>query len=365
MKTKLLVSLGLLFSAALVTVSPAQTLVQGAAGNGSDAYGNPVQIGGVDATGKVRPLRVEDDGKLVAAGALDRTTAAAPFSVRFSNGTQFINVAREDGNLATAASELVAIDGKLPTLENGRFPIADRDTVEQAAVSLSATGVLFTQDMSGLRTAVVQVTAIGTATVTFEVSNNNTDWVTVAGYAPGDTGSAGASTTLTAVGARRIGVSERWFRARVSSWTSGTVTANALYRSEPTRTYGINIGGGTTAITQAVTTTAGASSPSSVNAPATPATNQISGTNIGFTAIHASNSSSSWRYLKLFNASSVTLGTTAATLNFGIPPGGTLQLSFPIHLRFSSGFFWAVTGGASPTDNTAIAANEVLVNFLR
>ncbi len=135
---------------------------------------------------------------------------------------------------------------------------------------------------------------------------------------------------------------------------SGTVSANLNAGTN-------NIG----SVVLATNTTGGLSTPTSAIAPATPAAALIGTTNVTWSCIYASNSSANWRYLKLFNASSVTLGTTSASLNFGIPPGRETVIPVPIHARFATGFFWAVTGGIALNDNTAIAANEVAVNFLR
>jgi hypothetical protein len=72
-------------------------------------------------------------------------------------------------------------------------------------------------------------------------------------------------------------------------------------------------------------------------------------------------------YIKLFNTASVTLGTTSATMNL-LCPGNTAGAGFvyslPWPATFSTAIDYAVTGGISPTDNTAITASSVTVTFI-
>jgi hypothetical protein len=88
----------------------AQPQSQGTAPAGSNAYGNPVQMGGVDATGKIRPIKVDTDGTVAVSGggggggSGGSILPANPQSVRLSDGTNWQNAAREDGNLATIAT---------------------------------------------------------------------------------------------------------------------------------------------------------------------------------------------------------------------------------------------------------------------
>jgi len=77
------------------------------------------------------------------------------------------------------------------------------------------------------------------------------------------------------------------------------------------------------------------------------------------------NSASTWHYLKVFNvpSGSVTMGTTTATLNLGIPPGGGLVIPNTALALGGSGIAIAVTAGISLTDNTSATANAIAVNL--
>lgn len=83
--------------------------------------------------------------------------------------------------------------------------------------------------------------------------------------------------------------------------------------------------------------------------------------------LHAVNTTATIQYLKLFNlpSASVTMGTTSATMNFMIPANGTLALPLSdIGLcLIGTGITFAITTGASLTDNTATTAGAVLLNY--
>jgi hypothetical protein len=75
------------------------------------------------------------------------------------------------------------------------------------------------------------------------------------------------------------------------------------------------------------------------------------------------NNGASWVYLKLFNGAP-TMGTTAALVQYGIPPGGSKTIGFAdIGLAFSTGIYAAITAGIALTDNTSTAANTVTGTF--
>lgn len=97
------------------------------------------------------------------------------------------------------------------------------------AIEFSATSAttLFSVELGAYDTTVsVQIVTPGTATVTYEVSNDGTNWIATGGCTPGPAGSA--VTTTTAAGISVFYVQTRYFRARVSAYTSGTVAGVAM-----------------------------------------------------------------------------------------------------------------------------------------
>src|SRR5580698_79890 len=101
-------------------------------------------------------------------------------------------------------------------------------------------------------------------------------------------------------------------------------------------------------------------------APATPAATSVKASAGVVTSVTCFNILATPVYVKLFNATSVTLGTTSAVANFMCPgntAGAGFVVSFPWALTFSTGIEYAVTGGISLTDNTSITASSVTVNI--
>ena len=77
--------------------------------------------------------------------------------------------------------------------------------------------------------------------------------------------------------------------------------------------------------------------------------------------ISVGNVNTSAVYLKIFNATTATLGTTSANLNYYIPASNTSNIVITdAGLYFSTGITVAVTGAISLTDNTAITSGTAL-----
>lgn len=103
-----------------------------------------------------------------------------------------------------------------------------RDPLVEATGSLAATGTLFTQDCSSLAWASFQLKGTWVGTVIFETSNDNSNWRSSAfAEVVGGLHSVGA----TANGIWYGPVGAKWFRLRVSAYTSGTVEAVGEFRS--------------------------------------------------------------------------------------------------------------------------------------
>lgn len=70
-----------------------------------------------------------------------------------------------------------------------------------------------------------------------------------------------------------------------------------------------------------------------------------------------SNSAASTQFVKIYNATSVTLGTTAAVMDIPVVTNGTVQLGMGGNgQRFATGICFAITGAAGATNNTANTA---------
>ena len=74
-------------------------------------------------------------------------------------------------------------------------------------------------------------------------------------------------------------------------------------------------------------------------------------------------------YLKLFDAASITPGTTSADFQFMCPANATgslgagLVLNFSPGIQFGTGIVALIATGVALDDNTAVSANEVVVTL--
>lgn len=141
--------------------------------------------------------------------------------------------------------------GSLQVDDRGGLLVQDGKAI--ASVSVTSATTLFTvADTSGYGSISVQVTSAGTTcTITYEVSEDGTTWTSVVGYTP-TTNSATPSSTSGTVGLTYFPIVAKQFRARVSTYTSGTVTVQGTLRKDPLPRMSIIIGG-------TVTTTGGSS----------------------------------------------------------------------------------------------------------
>lgn len=162
---------------------------------------------------------------------------------------------------------------------------------------------------------------------------------------------------------------------KVSIGTDGTVAINAALPSgsnvigaaTQSGTWTVQPGNtpNTTAwlTSQTPATSGGLSSTHLVSAASTNATNvkASSGQIYGWSI---QNTSSSARYVKIFNkASSPTVGTDTPVLNLYIPPTSGNNFSNDTGIAFSTGIGFAITSGPTDTDSGAVAASDVLLNI--
>lgn len=122
--------------------------------------------------------------------------------------------------------------GSLQFDQRGGVLLQDGQVVAPASVS-SATTLFTVAETSGYSSISVQVTSAGVATVSYEVSDDGTTWTSVSAQQPNvPTNATAFVNSSTTVGLLHFGLTSKQFRARVSSYTSGTVTAQATLRKD-------------------------------------------------------------------------------------------------------------------------------------
>lgn len=137
-------------------------------------------------------------------------------------------------NGTTVPSFTAGQEGYIPVDQNGALNCGfDGQQVSPASVTSAAN--IFTQDMTGYAGITVHITSAGTGcTITYETSEDNVTFIGTtgcsSGFSTGSTWSSATTTTAVATFPKR----GRYFRARVSTYGSGTVTViYSLNKSTP------------------------------------------------------------------------------------------------------------------------------------
>ena len=143
----------------------------------------------------------------------------------------------------TAVSELK--QGGADVSSSNPLPVSTPDGLEVSGTATSA-AVLFTTSMLNYESITVQVTSAGTGcTITYETSCDSVTWVSSAGVSLTNLGNSAASSTSTTVGQFQFSRRGLYFRARVSTYGSGTVSVVAALSKTPLVQLGLlNVGGG-------------------------------------------------------------------------------------------------------------------------
>lgn len=218
-------------------------------------------------------------------------------------------------------------------------------------------------------------------TLSFQGSNDNTNFVSITLQAPG-----GGATFYTTSAGNSIYMGPRYYRylrVRATAYTSGTATGVLeLYTNAA---QGIYVGAtqlgspwsvaqsgtwtvqpGNTANTtpwlvNSVATSGGLSDFHLISAATTNATSlkasagQVYGYDIG-------NNGASDAYVKFYNkASAPTVGTDTVTRTVYIPKGSRVELGSSNGIAFSTGIAFSITGGMADNDTTAVGAAQVSV----
>ena len=140
------------------------------------------------------------------------------------------------------------LNGGVAVSSSNPLPVAQTDGLTVSGTATSA-AVLFTTSMLNYESITVQVTSAGTScTVTYETSDDNSNWISTSGLSFTNVGSSALATTSSAVGGIQFTRKGLYFRARVSAYGSGTVTAIGTLSKAPAVQQGLTyIGGGASA----------------------------------------------------------------------------------------------------------------------
>lgn len=256
----------------------------------------------------------------------------------------------------------------------------DDSATTTASVTSATTVVSLTT--AGFSGGSFQVTAIGTGnTVTFEASNNNTDWTAFETFGEnGAQGTSGAVRILTtSTGLYRFAAQFAYVRARVSTYGSGTVTISGTLKrggvapittSFPSSSQTYSQGASTLAVLAFEAKHDGSNyqrdafTQSSSRIPSAAATTNATSAKASAGFLHAVsgyNAAAAVRYLKLYNkASAPTVGTDTPVLTIALAPSAAFRAEWAKGRYFSTGIAYALTTGAADADTGALTLADVV-----
>lgn len=240
-----------------------------------------------------------------------------------------------------------------------------------AAASLGVLNATVIMPLTGQKNVVVDIQGPFVATNAFEATVNGATWFGIWGI-PATSSSAGAPTNGAVAPGQWILPTAGYaqVRVRLSAYSSGTSVVTM--RTAPSASYAMVavqgnpvMGAGTNVVgdvgVQYRNNATGAALSSSILSPATAAAASIKASAGRVVGYCLNNSASAVRSVKLFNATSVTLGTTAALFEVDLPASATVCVALDGGAAFTTGVMWAVTAAKGLTDNTStgLAANDV------
>src|ERR1700685_4034191 len=141
-------------------------------------------------------------------------------------------------SIAAGSGSDVTVTGPLGNTQTPAAAVAVVEPDELALTgSVTSAATLFTQDMSGYESVTLEVIAnAGGNTITWETSDDNTNWVGSPGLASTSTGSSSLTMSSASTGTPFMYVIAkrgRYFRARVSTYVTGTTTVVGNLHKNP------------------------------------------------------------------------------------------------------------------------------------
>ncbi|MGE0290284.1 MAG: hypothetical protein AB7P16_28715 [Bradyrhizobium sp.] len=170
-----------------------------------------------------RPVAIATED-FAALGATNETAPASDTAASGLNGRL--------QRIAQRCTSLLALFTATAFSDANRLPVEQRDGLAVSG-SVTSAAVLFTQDMLGYESITVQVTSAGSANITYETSDDNTTWYAIGGLSSISLGATGGASTTNTLGLLQFARKGRYFRARVSTYTSGTVSVVGTLSKAP------------------------------------------------------------------------------------------------------------------------------------
>ena len=256
--------------------------------------------------------------------------------------------------------------------------------VQTISGTLNALNTSIALTLNGTNGAIIDLRGSFVASLAFQGTVDGINWFSLVAMPVASASNTTLVSSATVPGAwHLLTAGLQQIRVLVTAFTSGVINVNIranqaqpfLYTAVTGATNAVSVASGTiNSATLAASSNligdlgiqyrsnnVGAASSAPLMSPSVVTAQTIKATSGRLIGLIVQNSATSLRSLKLFNASSVTLGTTAALFEIDIPAGGSLAFNFEGGLGFSTAISCAVTCGKGLTDITAtgLAPNDV------
>lgn len=285
-------------------------------------------------------------------------TAGSGTPIRVLTGLGAATADQQVVTLADSAGNLLGTPG-------APLPVVLEDSTATISIAANATSSGQVTGLNGAGTTLIQLTGTFSATLQVQITVDGSTWINLTGSTQvmnHPTDAYIGSGNITATGIYKVDTTGvAGVRIITTTYTSGTVTGTVRVASASSNT---TIHG-----TPAVTLGATSNVIGAVGIGATVSTGVFyvsTGTNAAVVAkagagslqtLMISNTAASTQYVKLFNVTSATLGTTAAVVDIPVAAGATISVNLGANgQRFSTGIVYAITGAAGATNNTANTA---------
>jgi hypothetical protein len=267
--------------------------------------------------------------------------------------------------------QLFIDDGQNPTVlvnnsTSSPVPVGPAAQLNVTGSGAALNAELFSVACDAYRSVCVQINGTFVGTIQFQVSNDNSNWSTLAGKLSNDAGgNLVTSTTTPSIYIASL-AGYQYLRARFSAYTSGTATAIAYLSRETVALVqpqggSVTITSGNVGVSNITTSTSSSGTVLyTLNSAATTNAASIKASAANLYGISVMNASATTKYVRLFNlATAPTVGTSIPIMVVAVPATSSKEIEYVPALRFATGLAVAITGGAAVTDATAVAAGDV------
>ncbi|HEX7633119.1 MAG TPA: hypothetical protein VF401_02200 [Candidatus Saccharimonadales bacterium] len=258
-----------------------------------------------------------------------------------------------NGQAASANSAPVVLasdQSKIP------IQVTNGQTLSTTGTAGALNADAYTGDVSNYSSVSVQIQGTWSGTLSFQCSNDNTNWVAATLFSASSLATSG-SQSVTANGVLHGPLPEQYFRIRMTSYTSGTASVNILLKTMQIPLHSVG------ASYSPLTRTSGGLTGARIKSAATTNATVVKASTAGLYGFCVSNDhATSKRYIKFYNkATAPTVGTDTPVFTLLIPPSSTVNvpMSDAAVSTFPSGMAYAITGAITDADTTAIGADEV------